>query len=264
MIELYTHPMSPCAQKVRLVLAEKGLVWQARHVDLPNKENLQPWYLALNPLGVVPTLVEDGRPVIESSIICEYLEDRYPQVPLRPREPYAVATMRLWMKRVDNKLHPACGTLQWPLVMRPGLMKLSEAERTRLLEQVVERERRERQKRLVQFGLDAPDVALAVRTYTDTIDDMEAALAGREWIAGDTPSLADFALAPYFQTLYQFGWTALYERDRPRVSAWYARIRARDAYRRAVAEDFPPPVLEDLRARGAEAWPRLERHLAAA
>lgn len=264
MIELYTHPMSPCAQKVRLVLAEKGLAWQGRHVDLANKENLQPWYLELNPLGVVPTLVEDGRPVIESSIICEYLEDRYPQVPLRPRDPYAAATMRLWMKRVDNKLHPACGTLQWPLVMRPALMKLSEEQRTRLLEQVVERERRERQKRLVQHGLDAPDVALAVRTYTGTIDDMEAALAGRDWIADDAPSLADFALAPYFQTLHQFGWTALYERDRPRVTAWYARIRARDSYRRAVAEDFPPQVLEDLRARGAEAWPHLERHLTAA
>ena len=75
MLELYTHPMSPCAQKVRLVLAEKNLDWVKHHVSLPDKENLRPEYLKLNPLGVVPTLVHDGRTVIESSIICEYLED---------------------------------------------------------------------------------------------------------------------------------------------------------------------------------------------
>ena len=45
MIELYTHPMSPCAQKVRIVLSEKSLPWEGRHVDPPGKENLEPWYL---------------------------------------------------------------------------------------------------------------------------------------------------------------------------------------------------------------------------
>jgi glutathione S-transferase len=68
-LQLYTHPMSPCSQKVRIVLAEKGLGWERIEVDLSAKENLSPAYLKLNPLGVVPTLVADGRPVIESSII---------------------------------------------------------------------------------------------------------------------------------------------------------------------------------------------------
>lgn len=60
-LELYTHPMSPCAQKVRIVLAEKGLSWSKVYVDLPGKANLEPDYLKLNPLGTVPTLVDDGR-----------------------------------------------------------------------------------------------------------------------------------------------------------------------------------------------------------
>ena len=63
-LKLYTHPMSPCAQKVRIVLTEKNLEWQKVHVDLPSKANLEPEYLKLNPLGVVPTLLDDGRPVI--------------------------------------------------------------------------------------------------------------------------------------------------------------------------------------------------------
>ncbi len=88
MLELYTHPMSPCAQKVRIVLAEKSLDWVAHHVELEDKANLKPAYLALNPLGVVPTLVHDGRPVIESSIICEFLDDSWPEPSLKPADMY--------------------------------------------------------------------------------------------------------------------------------------------------------------------------------
>lgn len=58
-MELYFHPLSPASQKVRLTLAEKSLDWELKSVDLANKENLEPWYLALNPLGVLPTLVDD-------------------------------------------------------------------------------------------------------------------------------------------------------------------------------------------------------------
>ncbi|WP_027855961.1 glutathione S-transferase family protein [Marinobacterium jannaschii] len=260
MLELYTHPMSPCAQKVRIVLAEKGLEWKKHHVELPKKENLRPEYLKLNPLGVVPTLVDQGLAVIESSIICEYLDDRYPQHRLKPEDPYAIARMRFWMKHVDNKLHPSCGALQWPLVMRPGLMEKSEAERQALLDKIPEKPRRERQKRLVELGLDAPDVADAVRVYRNTLLDMEQALGEHRWIVGDSFSLADASLAPYFQTLVQFGWQAIYA-DCPRVSAWYQRCSERDSYRNAVSADFSAEVSADLLERGKAAWAKIQTHL---
>lgn len=260
-LELYTHPMSPCAQKVRLVLAEKALPWTAHHVDLAAKQNLAPWYLQLNKLGVVPTLVADGISVIESSIICEFLEDAFPAPSLRPTAPHAAARVRFWMKQVDNKLHPACGTLQWPLIMRPRLLEMTQEDRAALIEQVVERERRERQKRLLEFGLDAPDVALAVATYRQFIADLDDALARHQWAADDTFTLADCALAPYFQTLQQFGWTALYEHV-TRVADWVARVRSRPSYGTAVAADFPDTVLQQLQQCGSDAWPKLARHLA--
>ena len=261
MLELYTHPMSPCAQKVRIVLAEKDLDWTKHHVSLPDKENLRPEYLKLNPLGVVPTLVHDGRPVIESSIICEYLEDTFPEPVLRPESTYDRARMRFWMKHVDNKLHPSCGTLQWPMVMRPALMEKSEEERQALLEKIPEKPRRERQMRLVKFGLDAPDVADAVNTYRRTILDMEEVLQRTTWISGEDFSLSDVCLAPYFQTLLQFGWTDLYESDCPKVTAWYARCQERPSYQGAVADDFPPDLLADLQERGRAAWVKIEAHL---
>ena len=260
MIELYTHPMSPCAQKVRMLLATKGLDWEARHVDLPNKANLDPAYLALNPLGVVPTLVHDGQVVIESSIICEYLEDSFPEPPQRPLDPHARAQMRFWMKHVDNKLHPACGTLQWPMVMRPGLMAKSEQERQALLDKIPEKPRRERQKRLVAQGLDAPDVADAVRVYRKTIEDMETALNNTTWLVSDDLSLADLCVAPYFQTLYQFSWQALFS-DCPRVAAWYSAMRDRPEYQSGVSADFPAETLEQLQAAGSAVWHKLAAHL---
>ncbi len=261
MLELYTHPMSPCAQKVRITLAEKGLEWTKHHISLPDKENLQPEYLKLNPMGVVPTLMDNGTPIVESSLICEYLEEAYPEVSLRPADPKQRHSIRLWMKHVDNKLHPSCGAIQWPLAMRDKLLEMTEEEQQALLDKVPEKPRRERQKRLMKFGLDAPDIADAVMTYHKTIVDMEKALSEHEWLVGDEFSLADIVVAPYFQTLHQFQWTAMYENDFPKVTEWYAKCRARDSYKRNVTDDFSAEDLEQLRTKGIEGWPKIQAHL---
>lgn len=236
-----------------MVLAEKDLPWEGVHVDLPNKANLEPEYLKLNPLGVVPTLVEDGKAVLESSIICEYLEDRYPEPSLKPSEPHQIARMRFWMKHVDNKLHPSCGALQWPLVMADKLRALPADEQERIINQVVEKPRRERQRRLLKYGYDAPDVADAIATYERTMIDMDAILESQAFIAGGQLSLADIALAPYFQTLTQFGWDDWY-RAKTRVAHWYERVRARTSYQAGIASAFDEQTLADLNHRGRDAW----------
>ncbi|GGK59462.1 glutathione S-transferase [Amphritea balenae] len=260
MITLYTHPMSPCAQKVRIVLAEKALNWQPIHVNLQQKENLQTWYLELNPLGVVPTLVEDEKPVIESSLICEYLEDRYPQTSLRSNDPHEIASMRLWLKHIDIKLHPACGALQWPLIMRPALLEKSQEEQAALINAVVEQPRRERQRRLLEMGLEAPDVIGAVKTYADTIKKMETALQQHRWLAGEQISLADCAMAPYFQTIKQFGWEMFCEQA-PAVSLWFDRISSRESYQKAVSADFSNQTNHELLETGKRALPIIAKHL---
>ena len=87
MLELYHNDMSTCAQKVRLTLAEKGLAWEGRHLDLRAGDQQKPEYLKLNPRGVVPTIVDNGKVVRESTVIMEYLDDEYPKPSLRPRIP---------------------------------------------------------------------------------------------------------------------------------------------------------------------------------
>ena len=83
-LTLYHSVESTCAQKVRIVLAAKGLAWEEICLNLRKGEQFAPQYLRLNPRAVVPTLVHDGAVIRESSVINEYLEDCFPEPPLRP------------------------------------------------------------------------------------------------------------------------------------------------------------------------------------
>jgi glutathione S-transferase len=86
LIELYHNDMSVCAQKVRFALAEKKLAWEGRHLNLRAGDQQKPEYLKLNPKAVVPTLVDSGMVIIESTVINEYLDDAYPEPRLKPAD----------------------------------------------------------------------------------------------------------------------------------------------------------------------------------
>ena len=105
MLTLYHYWSSVCSQKARMCLIEKKIPWESRHVDIFAFENYSDWYTKLNPKNVVPTLDHDGRIVIESNVIMEYLEDTFTDVPLRPTDPYARAMMRLWVYNSEEMAH---------------------------------------------------------------------------------------------------------------------------------------------------------------
>ena len=103
MLVLHHAWRSSASRRVRLCLAEKGLAYQSRVVDMENMEHHSPKYLSINPNGVVPALIlDDGRPLHESGTICEYLDEVYPDPPLRPSDPYPRALMRNWIRHVDG------------------------------------------------------------------------------------------------------------------------------------------------------------------
>ena len=117
MLELYHSWDSFCSFKVRLCLEEKGLAWTGHHLDLMKFENLRPDYLRLNPAGVVPTLVDNGAVVVESSFINEYLDDTFPEVSLRPESPYEKARMRVWLIRSENEALAQLTPRQWDVAV---------------------------------------------------------------------------------------------------------------------------------------------------
>src|SRR5215470_16770487 len=104
MLTLYDFGNSVCCQKVRISMWAKELTWESVKVDLFKAEQYDPKYLKLNPKGVVPTLVHDGKPIIESTLICEYLDDTFPQPRFIPSDPWQRTRMRLWSKMIDEGL----------------------------------------------------------------------------------------------------------------------------------------------------------------
>jgi glutathione S-transferase len=262
-MELYNHPFSPASQKVRLVLVEKGLTWTQRNLDLPNKENLEPWYRDINPLGMLPTLVDGDAVINESSVICEYLEDAYPELSLRPENHAERAKMRWWMNVVDDRLHYSAGALVWPALMRPALLEKSEQERETILSQIPDRARQARHRRWVQYGVNNPDFKQAVLVYNDTVKEMDRCLMDRPWLAGENFSLADCALLPYFQAVDQMGWDGLFN-SFPKVVDWFSRGQARSSYQVQITSQIPEKALGQFKTVGAQFDDLLQQTIAKA
>jgi glutathione S-transferase len=89
---LYNAPQSTCSQRVRFVLNAKNLPFEEHKLDLFSGDQLKPDYLAINPNGVVPSLVHDEQIITDSSVIIEYLDEAFPDVrPFRPTTLAAIA-----------------------------------------------------------------------------------------------------------------------------------------------------------------------------
>jgi len=116
---LYNSPPSTCSQRVRFVLNAKRLPFEEKKLDLLAGDQLRPEYLALNPNGVVPTLVHDGKVVIESSVILYYLDEVFPSPALMPRDPLARAQVRMVNKLIDEYVHNSCTILTFATAFRP-------------------------------------------------------------------------------------------------------------------------------------------------
>src|SRR5215813_54785 len=177
MIELYHNNLSVCAQKVRIVLTEKDVPWTSRYVSLVRGEQLTPEFKKLNPRGVVPVLVHDGNTIVESSVICAYLDDVFPDPPLTPLNPVERATMRLWCKLPDDILHMPCATVSFAISFGRQLKAQVSAGLEERLMKMPDPARRERQRALIEKSNEAPFFRDHIKVFEKTAAEIEAQLA---------------------------------------------------------------------------------------
>lgn len=241
MLTLYHGDRSTCSKRVRICLAEKGLDWQSVHLDLMKHENLDPEYLKLNPLGVVPTLDHDGKILIESIFINEYLDDCFPEIPLRPEDPFERAQMRIWTDRFEHVVYRHINTISFNKQGRyERFAALSPAAFQEMLDRQATVAKRARLAQRMRDGVSNDDMAFAEARIAEVLDDMEAALQDRPWLTGETFSLAECAVAPFIDRMEENGLTALVDwTARPALGDWWDRLRARESFKTAFAFKAP-------------------------
>jgi len=262
MLELYHSVNSVCAQKVRIVFAEKGLEWREHLMTLAG-DQFDPAYMKLNPNGVVPTIVHDGKVVIESSVILYYLDDAFPDPPLMPRDPYARATVRLYNKLIDEYVHNSCAVLSFATAFRARLARMTPEARRAELSQSPLTKRTEFKLDVTDHGLDSRFVAEAVHYHDVMLTRMENSLANGPYLAGDAYSVAEAGVIPYIFRLEVLRLAKMWDR-RPRVAAWWDRIRQRASTETAIQKRMTDADWAPFKNVDVDPWPKVKTLLAAA
>jgi len=236
---LYDHPASPCARRVRIALLEKGLTWETRVVDLTRLEQKAPWYLALNPNGVVPTLVHGERAIYESGVITEYVDDVFPGPTLYPQDPWPRAQAKMWLA-FELEMAKEFRPLLYHRVMGP-------LQRRRAKEDVLADARRETD--------DAAHLAWVSRVYDGTVlddaeakrldhllekrlDRLDAALAGTSHLVGGAFTIADVSVLPRV-AMFPLIQLPLDGRRHPNVVRWLAENETRPSFAASLAPGRP-------------------------
>jgi len=239
-ILLYDYPGSPCARRVRIVLLEKGLAWETRLVDLTRMEQKRPEYLALNPNGVVPTLVHGDRVLYESNVITEYLDDVFPEPKLYPADPWRRAQAKMW-----QAFELAMAKEYRPLMY---LRVIGPLDRLRSREEVLADARRSTDDPAhldwvsrVYDGttVSEGEAALLDAQLVGRLDRLEAALEGREYLVGPSFSIADLSVLPRV-AMYPVVQLPLDAERHPNVCRWLERVRGRRSI--VDSEGVQPPA----------------------
>jgi glutathione S-transferase len=197
MMKLYDFLPCPFGQKVRIILAEKGLSYELIEVDLTQGEQRKPDFLRLNPFARVPVLVDEETIVYDSTIIAEYLEDEYPEPPLLPAIGASAlrARARVWEDFADTSFTPQVGQLM-------GEMYKPESER------------------------DPARVQRLQRSVERVLDFLNHELQGQEYLAAQF-SVADIGFVPRLVLLKELGLEA--GLNRANVDSWLRRMLDRSS-----------------------------------
>ena len=239
-LHLYFAAQSACASRVRLLLAEKGLAWTGHHIDLLKKENIDSAYFAINPRGLVPTLVDDGQVVIESGDIMLYLEQKFPEPGFTPEAPADRAAMEEWVRRAARQHVAAVKTFAY---IRSNAKA---AEKTP--QEVDLYYKLQKDQEMIDFHsrhdkdgnpFTGEDEARAVETIEGILAEMKAKIEQTGWLAGPDYSLADMAWATSWRTWQLAGYPL---EKYPVAGEWIARVEARPAWQEIARLWADPPT----------------------
>jgi glutathione S-transferase len=240
MLELYHGGHTTCSRKSRLCLKEKGLPYRSHFLNLRGFEQHTSVYLALNPSGVVPTLVDDGEAIVDSMLINEYLDEKYEDGPrLRPRNPLDKARMRVWTKLASDHGLAAVVPRIWP-TFKANTDKIERTVLDELLGRIPLAERRERWTKVADGGFGEKDIEEGCKAASLILSRMEAGLGRGAWLMGEQYTLADIDLVPFVDRIAEFYPELMNAQATPKTVAWLARMKERPAVKAVWSTDEAP------------------------
>jgi glutathione S-transferase len=242
----YYHA-EPAANSLKsmIPLFEKALPFESVYVDLHKFEQHSGWFVAINPEGQVPVLDHDGVIVTHTTVINEYLEDVFPDVPLRPRDPVGAARMRYWNKFVDEHVTNHVSMHGWHRMVGIIARSVESGQFEQLLERIPLPDQR-RKWLNARSGFSEGDLANASAKIEYAVDKVEAQLALTPWLAGEDYTLADINFYCHCGMMVERMFPEMMIAERaPRLVAWRERMTARPAVRAAL--DMPDHTAPGLR-----------------
>jgi glutathione S-transferase len=232
---------SSCSQKLRIFLNLKGIPWQSHPIDLPTYENMQPWFLGINPRGLVPVLVHDGAVHIESNDIVQYLERNFPAPRLIPAgHDNEVASLL----RHEDDLHLDLRTLSFRFVFAPpgppkpaAALESYRANGSGTVQGAKDHEKQvqiEFWQRAAKEGFTDERARASALKFRAAFDALDKKLAQQPYLLGDDLSVLDIAWLIYEHRLSLAGYP--FARLHPRVHAWAEKLRAMPEFAKEVAQ----------------------------
>ncbi|MBP6031098.1 MAG: glutathione S-transferase family protein [Sphingobium sp.] len=231
---LYHSPISTCSQKVRLALAEKNLPFESRIMQFSKQDHLSDWYLAINPNGVVPTLTCDGKAVVDSSVICEFLEEAFEGPSISPAAPLERASMRAWMRYFEEVPTSAIRVPSFNIRLGAGFKAIPPAMFDVMVDKMPLRGHFYREMKQGEFSAHRYDESIA-KLRSCLVRVANALSTGGPWIMGQQFTIADIALVPSVVRMVDLGLEAQWD-DLPAIASWLERAIARPSFSEAYYE----------------------------
>jgi glutathione S-transferase len=250
---LYDAAGTPSPRRVRMCLFEKGLPFKIKWLNLALMDQKVPSYLKLNPMGLVPTLVHDGKAIYESNVINEYIDAVFPNPPLAPKDAYGQAQMRMWFAFENDFGKPFRDAVYE--TFGKDRLKSTGVTPDKLRQEISKRTKNEAYLRVASKVLTAPsDVELVAdrqEIMLEKMAEMNDRLAdGRTWLCGDEFTLADIALAPRVDMFPVVGLADLYQRFR-HIGTFMERVKARPSWAASGVRPEPGETERSIEARVA-------------
>ncbi|MEM8917475.1 MAG: glutathione S-transferase family protein [Pseudomonadota bacterium] len=247
---------SSCSQKTRIFLSLKGVEWESHHIDLANRENYSDWFMGINPRGLVPVLVDDGKVIIESNDILEYLEAKFPEPALIPDGQNDEAKALL-DEEDDLHLDVRAISMRYMFGDKRAMRSADELAKFQAAGTGTVGGETDPEKD-VQFkffndmiendGITDDQIRQAVSRFRASFDKLEQRLANQAYLMGDDISLVDIAWYIYAFRLSLAGYPL--GTNHPKLGDWYDGLHAREEFSRQVA--MPPPLMQMIEAMHAE------------